>query len=66
MNTVREELCLLDGQVKIILEVHDKYRQFIENKVKQEDNEVWFDKLDGNMQSKNRWQKLEQGPRSLI
>ena len=30
----------------MILEVHEKYYQLTEDKVKQEEYEVWFDKLD--------------------
>ena len=43
MNTVREELCLFDDQFRLILKVHEKYHQFIEDKVKQEEDKVWFD-----------------------
>ena len=46
MNTVREELRLSDDQFRMILEVHEEYHQLIEDKVKQEEDEVWIDKLD--------------------
>ena len=49
MNMVREELCLFEEQFRMILEVHEKYHQLIKDKVKQKDDEVWFDKLDENM-----------------
>ena len=46
INTVKEELCLFHDQFRMILEVHEKYYQLTEDKVKQEEYEVWFDKLD--------------------
>ena len=49
MNTVREELRLFDDQFMMILEVHEEYHQLIEDKVKQEEDEVWCDKLDENV-----------------
>ena len=49
MNTVREELHLSDDQFRMILEVHKEYHQLIEDKVKQVEDKVWFDKLDQNM-----------------
>ena len=33
----------------MILEVHQEYHQLIEDKVNQEEDKVWFDKLDENM-----------------
>ena len=49
MNTVREELHLSDDQFRMILEVHKEYHQLIEDKVKQVEDKVWFDKLDQNV-----------------
>ena len=49
MNSVREELCLFDDQFRMILEAHEEYYQLIEDKVKQEEDEFWFDKLDENV-----------------
>ena len=49
MNTVREELNLFDDQFSMILEVHKEYHQLIEDKVKQEEDKVWFDKQDKNL-----------------
>ena len=47
MNTVREEVCLFNDQFKMILVAHEDCHQ--EDKVKQEEDEVWFDKLDKNL-----------------
>ena len=33
----------------MMLEVHEEYHQLIEDKDKQEEDEVWFDKLDENV-----------------
>ena len=49
MNTVREELRSFNDQFRMILEVHEEYHQLIEDKVKQEEDEVWFDKIDENV-----------------
>ena len=49
MNAVREELRPFNDQFRMILEVHEEYHQLIEDKVKQEEDEVWFDKLDENV-----------------
>ena len=49
MNTMREEVCLFDDQFRMILVVHEEYHQLIEDKVKQEEDKVWFDKLDKNL-----------------
>ena len=49
MNTVSVELHLFDDQFRMILEVYEEYHQLIEHKVKQEKDEVWFDKLDKKM-----------------
>ena len=49
MNTVREELRLFNDQFRMILEVYKEYHQLIEDKVKQEKDEVRFDKLDENV-----------------
>ena len=46
---VREELYLFDDQFRMILEVHEEYHQLIEDKIKQEEDEVWFGKLDKNL-----------------
>ena len=43
---MREELCLFDDQFRMILEAHEENHQLTEDKVKQEKDEVWFDKLD--------------------
>ena len=48
MNTVREALRFFGEQFRIILEVHEQYHQLIEDKVKQEEDEVWFGKLHEN------------------
>ena len=68
MNTVREELRLFDDQFMMILEVHEEYHQLIEDKVKQEEDEVWFDKLDENVctfkHKVHNW--LKQGEKSLV
>ena len=40
MNTVREELHLLDDQFKMILEVHEDYHLLIEDQVRQEEDEI--------------------------
>ena len=48
MNTVREELHLFDDPFRMILEVHEEYHQLIEDKVRQEEDDAWFDKLDKN------------------
>ena len=68
MNTVREELRLFDDQFRMILEVHEEYHQLIEDKVKQEEDEVWFDKLDENVCTfKHKVPNcLEQGEESLL
>ena len=47
-NMVRAELHRFDDQFKMILEVREEYDQLIEDKVKQKENEVWFNKLDEN------------------
>ena len=67
MNTVWEELCLFDYQFRIILEVPEEYHQLIEDKVKQEEDEVWFDKLDENIRTfKHKvYNWLKQGEESL-
>ena len=66
-NTVREELHLFDDQFRMILEVHDEYHQLAKDKVKQEEDEVWFDKLDENVctfkHKLHNW--LKQGEESL-
>ena len=49
MNTVIEELRLFDDQFRMILEVYEEYNQLIEDKVKQEEDKVRFDKLDENV-----------------
>ena len=68
MNTVREELRLFDDQFRMILEVHKKYHQLIEDKVKQEEDQVWFDKLDENVCTfKHKvYNWLKQGEESLV
>ena len=53
MNTVREELCLFDDQFRMILQVREEYHQLIEYKVKQEEDEGWFDKLGENVYTFN-------------
>ena len=67
MNMVREEFRLFDDQFRMILEVHEEYHQLIEDKVKQEEDEVWFDKLDENVctfkHKLHNW--LKQGEESL-
>ena len=67
MNTVWEELCLFDYQFRMILEVPEEYHQLIEDKVKQEEDEVWFDKLDENVCTfKHKvYNWLKQGEESL-
>ena len=49
MNTVREGLRLFDDQFKMTSEVQEEYYQLIEDKVKQEEDEIWLDKLDENV-----------------
>ena len=67
INTLREELRLFDDQFRMILEFHEEYHQLIEDKVKQEEDEVWFDKLDENVctvkHKVHNW--LKQGEESL-
>ena len=64
MNTVREELRLFDDQFRMTLE---EYHRLIEDKVKQKEDEVYFDKLDENMctfkHKVHNW--LKQGKESL-
>ena len=68
MNTVREELRLFDDQFMMILKVHEEYPQLIEDKVKQEGDEVWCDQLDENVctfkHKVHNW--LKQGEKSLV
>ena len=68
MNAVREELRPFNDQFRMILEVHEEYHQLIEDKVKQEEDEVWFDKLDENVCTfKHKVPNcLEQGEESLL
>ena len=67
VNMVREDLCLFDDQFRMILEFHEEYHQLIEHKVKDEEDEVWFDKPDENMYTfkhkVHNW--LKQGEKSL-
>ena len=42
---MREEPHLFDDQFRMILKVPEGYHPLIEDKVKQEEDEVWFDKL---------------------
>ena len=46
MNMVREELCLFDEPVRMILEVHKEHHQLIKDKVIQKKDLIWFDTLD--------------------
>ena len=46
---LREELDLFDDQFRMILDAPEEYHQLTEDKVKQEADKVWFDKLDENV-----------------
>lgn len=45
MNTARKEIHQLDIRFRMILEVHDEYHQLLEDRGKQGENDVWFDRL---------------------
>ena len=58
---------MFDYQFRMIIEAPEEYHQLIEDQVKQEEDEVWFDKLDENVctfkHKVHNW--LKQGEESL-